>query len=637
MKTLFYFFSKSLLCKLALIAALIVGGGNAAWADAVLLPYDYNFDNKTNSNIVTDGWSYTGYGSTGVATFGGVGSSYCFRFYPNESVQYLYSPQIPLTGNSIAVSFSYKGYGSSYPVVFYVGYKSAEASDFTWGEKQTYASTNWTTYEDTYPIGTAYIAIKYDNSTSYYYLFVDNFHAEEVTPYPTPVNFALIKFTETSATFSWTAGNNETTWQFDYSTDSDFTPGSGINGTSVSLTSNPYTLSGLTTGTTYYASIRADYGNGNYSEWTDKVSFTPRAEVETTINNGNSTNTYVPFNGNYVSSITNSQFIIPASSLSDVVNRQITKLTFYSYNANKSWGKAEFEVYMKESSNTTFSSAEYDSWGTCVFNSASLSVDTDKLLTIELSTPFNYQGGNLQIGVKLSETGSFSSNSFYGVNGSSYTTIYGTGGSLTRTQFLPKITITSTPITTDPVQMGSNGYTTFASHRALDLSNLPSGLTAYKAEVDAANSKVRFTEINQAVPANTGILLAGTAGETYSIPVADNGTAVENNDFFVNSTGGTFAAESGYTYFGLLKDSDPLTFGTFAPETVAIPTNKAYLKVANSGASRLTCLFYNETEGIQSMEHKSLSSEVYYNLAGQRVDKPSKGLYIVNGKKVIIK
>jgi len=33
---------------------------------------------------------------------------------------------------------------------------------------------------------------------------------------------------------------------------------------------------------------------------------------------------------------------------------------------------------------------------------------------------------------------------------------------------------------------------------------------------------------------------------------------------------------------------------------------------------------------------KTQGTDIYYNLAGQRVDQPTKGLYIVNGKKVIL-
>ena len=124
--------------------------------------------------------------------------------------------------------------------------------------------------------------------------------------------------------------------------------------------------------------------------------------------------------------------------------------------------------------------------------------------------------------------------------------------------------------------------------------------------------------------------------------MADSGTAPEGNEFLVNSTGGTFTADAGYTYYGLLKNSDPLTFGVFAPATVAIPTNKAYLKVADEGgeARQLTCVFEDgsgttaiSTVGVQT----NRNGGQYFDLQGRRVANPTKGVYVVDGKKLIVR
>lgn len=138
--------------------------------------------------------------------------------------------------------------------------------------------------------------------------------------------------------------------------------------------------------------------------------------------------------------------------------------------------------------------------------------------------------------------------------------------------------------------LGSNGYSTFASPYPLDLTNLPDGLTAYKAAVDG--STVTFTELDQAVPAYTGILLKGDESASYDIPVAGAGTIVSDNAFCVNEAGTTFSPESGYNYFGLKKNT--LTFGLFDPSAVAIPADKAYLKVSEGAGARLDISFDGE-------------------------------------------
>ena len=108
----------------------------------------------------------------------------------------------------------------------------------------------------------------------------------------------------------------------------------------------------------------------------------------------------------------------------------------------------------------------------------------------------------------------------------------------------------------------------------------------------------------------------------------------------MNTSGAIFDAAENTTYFAMVKDSNPLTFGTVNPASVAIPANKAYLAVPaaisiESGA-RLTVTFDGEATGIKTVENAKAGKAIY-NLNGQRVDKAQKGLYIVNGKKTIIK
>ena len=184
--------------------------------------------------------------------------------------------------------------------------------------------------------------------------------------------------------------------------------------------------------------------------------------------------------------------------------------------------------------------------------------------------------------------------------------------------------------------LGNNGYTTFANASILDLANLPSGLTAYKAQING--STVNFSPVTVAVPANTGILLGGTANETYSIPVAESANALADNDFHVNTAGTTFAAEENTKYYGMVKDSNPLKFGWFNPATVAIPSNKAYLKVTSTTpAPELFVSFGDVVTSMKGVETVTSTKGAYFNLAGQRVAQPTKGLYIVNGKKYIVK
>ena len=67
-----------------------------------------------------------------------------------------------------------------------------------------------------------------------------------------------------------------------------------------------------------------------------------------------------------------------------------------------------------------------------------------------------------------------------------------------------------------------------------------------------------------------------------------------------------------------------------------VPAGKAYLEIVSS-APEFIAINGAEATGIKAVENSTIANGVYYNLAGQRVAQPTKGLYIVNGKKVVIK
>ena len=181
------------------------------------------------------------------------------------------------------------------------------------------------------------------------------------------------------------------------------------------------------------------------------------------------------------------------------------------------------------------------------------------------------------------------------------------------------------------ITIASSGYSTIASGYGLDFANAtPAGLEAYVAS-EVTASGVTLAAVTEA-PASTGVILKGTAGETYTVPVKDGAAAVGTNRLqaAVNPTG--IDANSAYILKG----------GQFCKVTNAsiVPAGKAYLLASDVPASAPDFLgfSFDGTTGIDEVRGKmeEVRSE-YYNLAGQRVANPTKGLYIVNGKKVILK
>lgn len=653
-----------------MLVMLLVGGGSNAWGDtAEELPYNYGFN---TANITSDGWTMTDCKTSSLPT--GTASyptpkegTYMFRFYYHSSAQYIITPKLQTSSTGVEVSLYYNvnSTGSSQTRTFSIAYSTTDTQISSFSSFVDYNVTEndalwhqWTASINNTEI--KYIAIKYNNNS--YSFYIDDFSVTAQEQYKTPKDLVVNSTSSSSATLSWTNGRDETAWQIAYSTKENFTPateGTRVYFTEDNLSDDSFTLEGLTEGVTYYAYIRSYYGSkddnpldeGKFSNWSSvKAEFTPFAYF--TINDGNSPSYYIPVYGYKANYLFKSQFIIPKASLENLKGKKIIELTFYASQSSADWGNAKFDVYLNEVDNTTYASTPvFESWGTKVLSNKKLSISENKMVvTFDEATPYPYNGGNLMIGFDLITAGSSVTSSWYGVSATQnacYEYWASSSYSTTRSGSLPKVTF-KTVSPTVSVTLGTNGYATYACPRPLDLSNLPSGLKAYKAAIDAKNSKVRFTEINQTIQANTGVLLEGTAGQTYAIPVAESGTALDGNDFLVNSTGGTFTADDGYTYFGMKKAtsaSDALVFATFAPGSVAIPTDKAYLKVLTSSlpatSRQLVCSFDDETptgiSATQNDREKTINDEFIYNLNGQRVNKPSKGLYIVNGKKVIIK
>ncbi|MBC3759289.1 fibronectin type III domain-containing protein [Hyunsoonleella sp. SJ7] len=87
---------------------------------------------------------------------------------------------------------------------------------------------------------------------------------------PAPTNFNVIGLTDNSASLTWDDDENAEGWEIEYST-APFVPG---NGTLVTSISNLVNLDNLDSSTTYYASLRKDCGEDDFSNWTQQISFT---------------------------------------------------------------------------------------------------------------------------------------------------------------------------------------------------------------------------------------------------------------------------------------------------------------------------------------------------------------------------
>jgi len=194
----------------------------------------------------------------------------------------------------------------------------------------------------------------------------------------------------------------------------------------------------------------------------------------------------------------------------------------------------------------------------------------------------------------------------------------------------PRWTLTvSTPI--QLVTTAASGYTTLVSVYPLDFTSageLKAYVVAAATDVDATAKTVKLTEITEAA-ANTPVILYGSPSTDYNITAKADAAAVENNLLKGDATkDATLADDEAY----LLKDGK---FGLCTAGT--LPAGKAYLPATTSEARELVIVFDGDATGIDDVTRDALENGKIYNLQGQEVKKAGKGIFIINGKKVVIK
>ena len=194
--------------------------------------------------------------------------------------------------------------------------------------------------------------------------------------------------------------------------------------------------------------------------------------------------------------------------------------------------------------------------------------------------------------------------------------------------YYEKIVVTY-PVTAANVTIApAKEYTTYIAPAALDFTGLD--IKAYVA-TEATASAITVEEVTT-VPAGTALILKKGTAASYDVPVIASASAPAKNLLKGSATASYNVENDGDAY--VLSD------GAFHPVNKGkLAAGKAYILKADVpvSAPELSIVFGNLT-GINSVKGSEfmVNSKVY-NLAGQRVAQPSKGLYIVNGKKVVIK
>ena len=183
--------------------------------------------------------------------------------------------------------------------------------------------------------------------------------------------------------------------------------------------------------------------------------------------------------------------------------------------------------------------------------------------------------------------------------------------------------------------------TTFSCDKALDFSNVE-GITAnIITDENGATAQV------WKVPAGEGLYIEGAAGD-YEVPFLADETKAETitGNLLVGTISepvNTKTLEGNYTYYLFGKQNGKEAFfrvGESTPDTKATASaGKAYLAVPGAGNAKEMIVIGGDVTGIESIENGTIVNDNYYTIDGKLVkgQPTQKGIYVVNGRKVVIK
>ena len=191
----------------------------------------------------------------------------------------------------------------------------------------------------------------------------------------------------------------------------------------------------------------------------------------------------------------------------------------------------------------------------------------------------------------------------------------------------------------------SVGYATFSSTKALDFTS-ETTIEACKATV-GSDGKISYTAVTS-VAANEGVLLrrkdGSLASASSSIPLHSNQSvsANVNNDFKAITTKQLLSqtADSKTNYILTNKKSDGTTgaLGFYKVNASGswCAAGTAYLATTYSSPSRGYFPVWEDATSVENIANMAENVNLpVFDLQGRRVNNPQKGLYIINGKKVI--
>lgn len=468
--------------------------------------------------------------------------------------------------------------------------------------------------------------------------------------YPVPTNISCTNIAATTATVTWDKSAIVKKWIVEYSTDKTFESVERID-----VNESTATLASLSADQVYYVRVKAVYGTDQESDWSNVCSFEPTTKL--LVGSGDGTSRFLPFSNWYHYGLT--QQIYTAKELGNKAG-SIMALDFFRTDDNEC--NNTIEIYLVKTDKTAFTNSS--DWISVTeaekVYDGKMQFESNQWTTIELTKPFDYDGvSNLALIVydkNVSEDSYGDYRAFRTFKGNDNQTLYFRSDREDPT-IRPTVTGTRSNAKNqlrirmaDKVTMNGLGIMSYASDNALDFSNI-SDLTAHYASGFAATANnagvLTMTQV-ETTPAGEGLMLKGTANETFYVPALFNLTpeALTGNSLKgLTKITEVETTEGDYTNFILSQQKGVIAWYPLAAK-YALKAHSAYLQLltndvfTNEGTRAISMEFEDGvTTGFIQIATDDVEDGDWYGIDGIKFNqKPTqRGVYINNGRKVIVK
>ena len=185
-----------------------------------------------------------------------------------------------------------------------------------------------------------------------------------------------------------------------------------------------------------------------------------------------------------------------------------------------------------------------------------------------------------------------------------------------------------------PVTITAAKYATFYAPVAVEVAE---GVKAYTVTING-NWATLNEIIGGVIPANTGVVLYAETAGTYNFTITEDVEAIEGNALRGSAAATYYTTAGTYYALGLVDDKVGFYKDAFNNSRFQNNSHKAYLYVEETqNTASYSFRFGEGTTGVENVEVEN-EVKAIYDLAGRRVEAiTAPGIYIVGGKKVLVK